>query len=65
MPLFTAVLLDRPDTLSRRVLSAAPIVLVGRLSYSIYLFHLLALKLQVSSSSALHGPLGQSSAVSS
>jgi peptidoglycan/LPS O-acetylase OafA/YrhL len=43
MPLFTAVLLDRPDTLSRRVLSAAPIVLVGRLSYSIYLFHLLAL----------------------
>jgi len=42
MPLFTAVLLDRPDTLSRRVLSAAPIVLIGRLSYSIYLFHLLA-----------------------
>jgi peptidoglycan/LPS O-acetylase OafA/YrhL len=43
MPLFTAVLLDRPDTLSRKVLSAAPIVLIGRLSYSIYLFHLLAL----------------------
>jgi peptidoglycan/LPS O-acetylase OafA/YrhL len=43
MPLFTAVLLDRPDTLSRKVLSAAPMVLIGRLSYSIYLFHLLAL----------------------
>jgi peptidoglycan/LPS O-acetylase OafA/YrhL len=43
MPLFTAVLLDRPDTWSRKVLSAAPIVLIGRLSYSIYLFHLLAL----------------------
>jgi peptidoglycan/LPS O-acetylase OafA/YrhL len=43
MPLFTAVLLDRPNTLSRKVLSAAPIVLIGRLSYSIYLFHLPAL----------------------
>jgi peptidoglycan/LPS O-acetylase OafA/YrhL len=43
MPLVTAVLLDRPNTLSRKVLSAAPIVLIGRLSYSIYLFHLPAL----------------------
>ncbi len=43
MPLFAAVLLDPPDTLFRKLLSAAPIVLIGRMSYSIYLFHLLAL----------------------
>ena len=40
MPLFTTVLLDRPDNLSRKLLSAPPMVLIGRLSYSIYLFHL-------------------------
>jgi peptidoglycan/LPS O-acetylase OafA/YrhL len=42
MPLFTAVLSDDPKTLMRRVLSCPPMVLIGRLSYSIYLFHLLA-----------------------
>jgi peptidoglycan/LPS O-acetylase OafA/YrhL len=42
MPLFTAVLCDDPKALVRRVLSSPPMVLIGRLSYSIYLFHLLA-----------------------
>jgi peptidoglycan/LPS O-acetylase OafA/YrhL len=40
MPLFTAVLSDDPKTLVRRTLSSAPMVLIGRLSYSIYLLHL-------------------------
>jgi peptidoglycan/LPS O-acetylase OafA/YrhL len=40
MPVFTTVLLERPDNLSRKLLSAPPMVLIGRLSYSIYLFHL-------------------------
>jgi len=42
MPLFAAVLCDDPKALVRRALSSSPIVFVGRLSYSIYLFHLLA-----------------------
>ena len=42
MPLFTAVLTDSPKTVLRRVLSNPAIVLIGRLSYSIYLFHLFA-----------------------
>ena len=42
MPLFTAILTDDPKTLVRRALSSPPMVLIGRLSYSIYLFHLLA-----------------------
>jgi peptidoglycan/LPS O-acetylase OafA/YrhL len=42
MPLFTAVLCDDPKTLVRRALSSRPMVLIGQLSYSIYLFHLLA-----------------------
>jgi len=42
MPLFTAVLSDDPETLVRRFLSSSPMVLLGKLSYSIYLFHLLA-----------------------
>jgi peptidoglycan/LPS O-acetylase OafA/YrhL len=42
MPFFTAALPDQPKTLIRRVLSSSPMVLIGRLSYSIYLFHLLA-----------------------
>ena len=42
MPLFTAVLCDDPRTLVRRLLASPPMVLIGRLSYSIYLFHLLA-----------------------
>jgi len=42
MPFFTAVLSDDPMTLMRRALSCPPMVLIGRLSYSIYLFHLLA-----------------------
>ena len=41
MPLFTAVLSDDPKTLIRRTLSSPPMVLIGRLSYSIYLLHLL------------------------
>jgi peptidoglycan/LPS O-acetylase OafA/YrhL len=40
MPLFSTVLLDRPTTFTRRVLSTPAMVLIGRLSYSIYLFHL-------------------------
>jgi peptidoglycan/LPS O-acetylase OafA/YrhL len=42
MPLFTAVLSDDPKTLIRRLLSSPPMVLIGKLSYSIYLLHLLA-----------------------
>jgi peptidoglycan/LPS O-acetylase OafA/YrhL len=42
MPLFTAVLVDPPDTLIRRILGSPAMVLVGRLSYSIYLFHLIS-----------------------
>jgi peptidoglycan/LPS O-acetylase OafA/YrhL len=42
MPLFSAILLDQPTTVARRVLGSPLMVLVGRLSYSIYLFHLLA-----------------------
>jgi peptidoglycan/LPS O-acetylase OafA/YrhL len=42
MPFFVAVLVDEPNTLMRRALASAPMVLVGRLSYSIYLFHFLA-----------------------
>jgi peptidoglycan/LPS O-acetylase OafA/YrhL len=42
MPVFTAVLSDSPRTLLRRALSSPPMVLIGRLSYSIYLFHLMA-----------------------
>jgi peptidoglycan/LPS O-acetylase OafA/YrhL len=42
MPLFTAVLSDDPKTLIRRSLSSPPMVLIGKLSYSIYLLHLLA-----------------------
>ncbi len=42
MSVFTVVLTDDPKALSRRLLSSRPMVLVGQLSYSIYLFHLLA-----------------------
>jgi peptidoglycan/LPS O-acetylase OafA/YrhL len=42
MPLFSVILLDNPMTAARRVLGFPIIVLVGRLSYSIYLFHLMA-----------------------
>lgn len=42
MPFFTAILVEDPNTLVRRVLSSPPMVLIGRLSYSIYLFHLIA-----------------------
>lgn len=42
MPIFSVVLLDQPTTAIRRVLGFPAMVLVGRLSYSIYLFHLLA-----------------------
>jgi peptidoglycan/LPS O-acetylase OafA/YrhL len=42
MPLFTAILTDPQASLPRRILASPPIVLLGRLSYSIYLFHLLA-----------------------
>jgi peptidoglycan/LPS O-acetylase OafA/YrhL len=42
MPLFTAALVEEPRTLLRRALASSPMVLLGRLSYSIYLFHLLA-----------------------
>jgi glycosyltransferase involved in cell wall biosynthesis len=42
MPLFSVVLLDQPTSAARRALSAPTMVLIGRLSYSIYLFHLLA-----------------------
>ena len=42
MPLFSVILLDNPMTAARRVLGSPIMVLVGRLSYSIYLFHLMA-----------------------
>ena len=42
MPLFTAVLMDPSDTLIRRILASPVMVLIGRLSYSIYLFHLIS-----------------------
>jgi peptidoglycan/LPS O-acetylase OafA/YrhL len=42
MPIFTVVLTDSPNTLVRKALSSPPVLLIGRLSYSIYLFHLLA-----------------------
>jgi peptidoglycan/LPS O-acetylase OafA/YrhL len=42
IPLFAAVLSDSPKSLLRKVLSSRPMVLIGRLSYSIYLFHLMA-----------------------
>lgn len=42
MPLFTAVLSDDPRSVVRKGLASPPMVLIGRLSYSIYLFHLLA-----------------------
>jgi peptidoglycan/LPS O-acetylase OafA/YrhL len=42
MPVFTAILSDDPKVLVRRMLRSAPLVLIGRLSYSIYLVHLLA-----------------------
>jgi peptidoglycan/LPS O-acetylase OafA/YrhL len=41
MPFFTAVLVEEPFSLVRRMLANPPMVLIGRLSYSIYLFHLL------------------------
>jgi peptidoglycan/LPS O-acetylase OafA/YrhL len=40
MPFFTAVLTEDPKGLFRRALASPPMVLIGRLSYSIYLFHL-------------------------
>jgi len=42
IPLFTAILTDSPASIHRRILASSPIVLLGRLSYSIYLFHFLA-----------------------
>lgn len=42
MPFFAAILTDSPTTVLRRLLSSRPMVLIGRLSYSIYLLHLLA-----------------------
>jgi peptidoglycan/LPS O-acetylase OafA/YrhL len=42
MPVFTAVLCSNPRTLARRFLAHPAMVLIGRLSYSIYLFHLMA-----------------------
>jgi peptidoglycan/LPS O-acetylase OafA/YrhL len=42
MPIFTAILSDDPATVVRRILSSSAMVLIGRLSYSIYLFHLVA-----------------------
>lgn len=42
MPLFCAVLVDPPDNPVRRVLASPTMVLIGRLSYSIYLFHLIS-----------------------
>jgi len=41
MPVFTAVLTDSPKSLLRAALANKPMVLIGRLSYSIYLLHLL------------------------
>ena len=42
MPLVSIVLLDQPTTVIRRALAAPIMVLIGRLSYSIYLFHMMA-----------------------
>ena len=42
MPLFSIILLDSPTVFVRRALSIPAMVLVGRLSYSIYIFHLIA-----------------------
>lgn len=42
MPCFAMVLTGDPKGLLRRVLGSRPLVLIGKLSYSIYLFHLLA-----------------------
>jgi peptidoglycan/LPS O-acetylase OafA/YrhL len=42
MPLFSVILLDQPTTIVRRALSTPVMVLIGKLSYSIYLFHLIA-----------------------
>jgi peptidoglycan/LPS O-acetylase OafA/YrhL len=42
MPLFSIILLDQPTAIVRRALSTPPMVLIGKLSYSIYLFHLIA-----------------------
>jgi peptidoglycan/LPS O-acetylase OafA/YrhL len=42
MPCFTAVVSDDPRSVARRALSAAPMVFIGRLSYAIYLFHMMA-----------------------
>jgi peptidoglycan/LPS O-acetylase OafA/YrhL len=42
MPVFMAVLTGNPLGLARKVLSWRPMVVVGRLSYAIYLFHLFA-----------------------
>jgi peptidoglycan/LPS O-acetylase OafA/YrhL len=40
MPVFTAALFGDPQSIFRKVLSSPPMVLIGRLSYSIYLLHL-------------------------
>lgn len=42
MTLFSAVLIGQPTTVARTVLASPIMVLIGRLSYSIYLFHLIA-----------------------
>jgi peptidoglycan/LPS O-acetylase OafA/YrhL len=42
LPLFAAIVTDNPTSLARRTLRSPPFVFIGRLSYSIYLFHLLA-----------------------
>jgi peptidoglycan/LPS O-acetylase OafA/YrhL len=42
MPFFTVLLDVRPPGLIRQALASPPMVLLGKLSYSIYLFHLLA-----------------------
>jgi peptidoglycan/LPS O-acetylase OafA/YrhL len=39
MPFFMAAVADNPNTRARKLLACAPMVLIGRLSYSIYLFH--------------------------
>jgi peptidoglycan/LPS O-acetylase OafA/YrhL len=55
MPFFTAVLVEEPSSLLRSVLRSAPLVLIGRLSYSIYLFHSVA----VTPAEAYFGPQHQ------
>jgi peptidoglycan/LPS O-acetylase OafA/YrhL len=42
IPLFSVILLDQPTTIVKRALSTPVMVLIGKLSYSIYLFHLIA-----------------------